>query len=360
MFLIFSGLLMIYSASFIFAEERTGDGLTFLKKQLVFFLLGLPCMYLVSRIDYRHWYKLSVMLLFFSIILLVLVYVPGIGMKVGGAKRWISIGFFHFQPGELAKLAVVIFVCRQLFRKKAELQRFMPGVLSPFFLPLPVFFLLIFQPDFGTIVILAITIFLLMFLAGVPKRYLFASLAVFSALAVWLISVSPYRLARFFSYLNPWIDPQGRGFQIIQSLASFSHGEFWGVGLGNGKEKLFFLPEAHNDFIFAVIGEELGFFGVIIVVAAFIYLVFRGLRIAYKCKKNHGDLFGMYLAAGVTLSIGIQAFTNMGVVLGLLPTKGLTLPFLSYGGSSLLVNLFALGILLSVSRGPKKKNILNY
>ncbi|MCM2324005.1 MAG: FtsW/RodA/SpoVE family cell cycle protein, partial [Oligoflexia bacterium] len=179
------------------------------------------------------------------------------------------------------------------------------------------------------------------------------ALALGGGIGLWLALGTPYRRLRLMTFLDPWQDPMGRGFQILQSLVGLHHGGLWGVGLGNGKEKLFFLPEAHNDFIFAVIGEELGFLGVGAVILGYLYLVYRGLQIAFDCQRKYHDLFGMLLAAGITLALGLQGFVNMAVVMGLLPTKGLTLPFISYGGSALLVDLFAVGVLLSIARGPQ-------
>jgi cell division protein FtsW len=193
-----------------------------------------------------------------------------------------------------------------------------------------------------------------MFLAGVPKRYLAGALALAGVVGGFLAVGSAYRRQRLMTFLDPWRDPGGKGFQILQSLVGLHNGRIWGVGLGNGKEKLFYLPEAHNDFIFSVIGEELGFLGIAAVAVVYLVFVYRGLRIAFNAQKRYGDTFGMLLAAGITLALGLQGFVNMAVVLGLLPTKGLTLPFISYGGSALMVDLFAVGVLLSVARGPQK------
>jgi cell division protein FtsW len=202
--------------------------------------------------------------------------------------------------------------------------------------------------------IIVMVLFFMMFLAGVPKKLLLVSVSVAAAIGTWLVLSSPYRHARLMTFLDPWSDPGGRGFQVIQSMVGLHNGQFSGTGLGNGKEKLFYLPEAHNDFIFAVIGEELGFIGVASVMAAYLYFIYRGLKIASDCHQKYGDVFGALLAAGITLALGLQGFVNMAVVLGALPTKGLTLPFISYGGTALFVDLFAVGTLLSIARGPKK------
>lgn len=347
------GLIMVYSASYIFATEKTGDGFSFIKKQIFFAVIGFAGLAAICRVDYRKWYQWAYPFLGLSMVLLIAVLIPGIGARVGGARRWIRIAGINFQPGELAKFAVIFFTASQLTRKMDRLGNWVVGMISPFLVPMPGLFLLLLQPDFGTTVMICMVMFTLMYLAGVPKRYLTAALALAGTTGAWLALGTGYRRARVMTYLNPWSDPGGKGFQIIQSLTGLHNGHLWGVGLGNGKEKLFYLPEAHNDFIFAVIGEELGFIGIIAVIVAFLYLIYRGLRIAYLAQKNYKDGFGMLLAAGITLALGLQGFVNIAVVMGVLPTKGLTLPFISYGGSALMVDLFAVGVLLSVARGPQ-------
>ncbi len=345
------GLLMVYSSSFIYAQERTGDGFAFIKKQLIFALLGFSALVAVCRVDYRRWVRWSLPGLALAVGLLVLVLVPGMGTKVLGATRWLKIGPFTFQPAELAKFAVIVFVARQLDRKHDRLHNVAAGVISPFLVAIPAFALLLLQPDFGTTVMITAVIFALMFLAGVPKKYLGAALG-FAVIAGLILTLgSAYRRDRLMTFIDPWRDPGGKGFQILQSLVGLHNGRFWGVGLGNGKEKLFYLPEAHNDFIFSVIGEELGFLGIAGVALAYLVFVYRGLRIGFNVQRQYKDRFGMLLAVGITLALGLQGFVNMAVVLGLLPTKGLTLPFISYGGSALVVDLLAVGVLLSIARG---------
>jgi cell division protein FtsW len=348
------GLLMVYSASFIFAQEKTGDGFAFIKKQLIFAGLGFGALACTCRIDYRKWSKWAYPFLGLSALLLIMVLIPGIGARVGGARRWIRLAGVNFQPGELAKFAVIFFVASLLDRKHARIHTLAAGMIAPFLVPLPAMALLLLQPDFGTTVMITITIFLLMFLAGVPKRFLVSACILGGSVGSWLAIGTAYRRQRLMTYLDPWRDPGGKGFQILQSLIGLHDGQFWGVGLGNGKEKLFYLPEAHNDFIFAVIGEELGFLGIVGVVAAYLYFIYRGLKISYECHARYQDRFGMLLAAGITLALGVQGFVNIAVVMGLLPTKGLTLPFISYGGSALLIDLFAVGVLLSIARGPER------
>ncbi len=351
--LVLFGLLMVYSSSFIYAHERTGDGFAFIRRQLVFCGLGLGVLYWVSWIPYRFWLKHSPWIVGLLGALLILVLIPGIGNLVGGARRWIHLGLFGFQPAEIAKFVVILFVARQLDRKRGQLDRVSTGVFAQLLVPIPLLTLLLLQPDFGSFVMISVVIFLMMFVGGVRFRFLASLMLMAASLGLLLIYSSPYRLARFSAFVDPWKDPSGKGFQIIQSLLGLHNGNLFGVGLGNGKEKLFFLPEAHNDFIFAVIGEEMGFLGIVGVVGAFLYFVLRGLRISWNSYRLHGDQFGMLLAAGITLILGLQAFVNIGVVFGILPTKGLTLPFISYGGSALLMNLFCVGVLLSISRGPR-------
>jgi len=347
------GLLMVYSSSFIYAQERTGDGFAFIKKQLFFSGLGFGAMVAVCRIDYRQWAKWAYLTLGAACLLLASVFIPGLGTRMLGAQRWIHLGPLNFQPGEFAKFAVIIFVAYQLDRKRDRLHTLAAGVLSHFLLALPAFLLLLLQPDFGSTVIIAAVMFALLFLAGVPKKYLVTALLLAGIAGVFLAFGTAYRRDRVMTFIDPWRDPSGKGFQILQSLLGLHNGALSGVGLGNGKEKLFYLPEAHNDFIFAVIGEELGFLGIIGVVLVYLHFIYRGLRIGWNCHVKYQDLFGMLLATGITLALGLQAFVNMAVVMGLVPTKGLTLPLISYGGSSILVDLFAVGILLSIARGPQ-------
>jgi cell division protein FtsW len=349
------GLLMVYSSSFIYAQERTGDGFAFIKKQVIFAGLGILALLGACRLDYRSWARWAYPLLGLAVTLLALVFVPGLGAKVGGAQRWLRLGPAGFQPGELAKFAVIFFVAYQLDRKRERLGTFTAGILSYVLLTLPAFALLLAQPDFGSTVMILLVMFSLMFLAGVPARFLYSGLGLGGIVGAFLAFGSEYRKARLLTFLDPWQDPGGNGFQILQSLVGVHQGSLLGAGLGNGKEKLFYLPEAHNDFILAVIGEELGFMGIAGVAVAYLYFMHRGFRIAWASRELYQDRFGMYLAAGITLAIGLQGFINMSVVLGLLPTKGLTLPLISYGGSALLMDLFAVGVLLSVARGPQSR-----
>lgn len=351
--LVLFGLVMVYSASFIFAQERVGDGFALIKKQILFAGLGFLALVGAAHVNYRHWARLALPILGLAVGMLVLVLIPGIGARAGGAQRWLHLGGLHFQPAEFAKFAVILFVARQLERKHERLHTLAAGVLGPFLLALPVFLLLMRQPDFGSTTLIAFVLFCMIFLAGVRMRYLAGALLLAGGAAAVLIGGSAYRRGRLLAFLDPWSDPAGKGFQVIQSMVGFFNGGLFGVGLGNGKEKLFFLPEAHNDFIFSVIAEELGFFGFAFVLLIFLYICYRGFRIAWTCYQTTQDRFGLYLASGITLALGLQGFVNAAVVLGFLPTKGLNLPFVSYGGSALLMDLMMVGVLLSISRrGP--------
>jgi cell division protein FtsW len=348
------GLIMVYSSSFIYAQERTGDGFAFIKKQLMFTGLGFAALFGTCRLDYGIWRKYALPVFGFALLMLGMIFIPGLGVRVGGALRWIHFGPIGFQPGEFAKFAVILFTAFQLERKRDRLHTLAAGILSPFLLAMPAFLLLLLQPDFGTTVMITSVILALLYLAGVPKRYLAVMLLLVGCVGSMLVLGTAYRRERLMTFLDPWRDPAGKGFQILQSFIGLHNGSVFGVGLGNGKEKLFYLPEAHNDFIFSVIGEELGFVGIAAVVIAYLYFIYRGLRIAWNAHTQYRDFFGMLLATGITLALGLQGFVNMAVVLGLVPTKGLTLPFISYGGSALMIDLFAVGILLSVARGPQK------
>lgn len=348
--LVVFGLIMVYSSSFIYAQEKTGSGFFFIQKQLTFAIAGFFAMIAASQIPSERLSRSAYILLGLSIALLVAVMIPGLGARAGGAQRWLRLGAITFQPGEFAKFAIILFVARQLTQKRERLDNIVAGVFSNFVVPLPAMLLLLLQPDFGSVAIVTIVIFTMMFVGGVPKRFLGTALVLAITAGSLLAFGSSYRRSRIMMFLDPWADPSGKGFQIIQSFVGLHSGHFWGVGLGASREKLFFLPEAHNDFIFSVIGEELGFLGIIAVVLTFLFFIYRGLRTAWELESRKNDRFSALLATGITLSLGLQAFVNMSVVLGLVPTKGLNLPFISYGGSALFIDLAAFGILLGLSR----------
>jgi cell division protein FtsW len=347
------GIVMVYSASFPVGTERMGDPYHFLKKQAIAAGLGICLLVLGARMNYRYWQPLALPLLIASIILLVLVFVPGLRQQIGGAYRWLKIYGFSFQPSELAKLALVIYLARSLTKKEGSMERFTVGFL-PFVVVLAILFPLVLkQPDFGTGVLFVAVVFLMLFVAGTPFRFLGGALLASVPFLVYLAVKANYRWERIVTFLDPWKDSGGAGFQIIQSFLGFGAGKVFGVGLAEGKQKLFYLPEIHTDFIFSVIGEELGLVGVTIIIALFLVLVIRGFQSCFRAP----DRFGTFLALGITVLIAIQTLLNMGVVMGLLPTKGSTLPFISYGGTSLMMNLMAVGILLNVhSQGVRSRN----
>ncbi len=347
------GIVMVYSASFPVGTERMGDPYHFLKKQAFAALLGIGLMLLAARLNYRLWQVLAIPLLIGSIGLLFLVFVPGLRQQIGGAYRWLKISSFSFQPAELAKLALVIYLARSLTNKEGRMESFTVGFL-PHVIVMGILFLLVLkQPDFGTGVLFVAVVFLMLFVGGTRLRFLGGALLAALPALVYLAVRKNYRWERIVAFWDPWKDPGGGGFQIIQSFLAFGAGKVFGVGLGDGKQKLFYLPEIHTDFIFSVIGEELGLIGVSLIIVLFVVLILRGFQSSYRAP----DLFGTYLSLGITSLIAIQALLNMGVVMGLLPTKGSTLPFVSYGGTSLMINLMAVGILLNVySQGGRSRN----
>ena len=331
------GITMVYSASCILALENFGNQYYFLKRQVVFVILGAMLMFVVMRIPYVVYYRLAYPILGIGLALLMLLHVPGFGRTVGGATRWLQISFFAFQPSEVVKLAVIIFISYSLSKKQDKIKTFSIGFLPNMLITLVALFLIMKEPDFGTSILLVMIVLLLMFIAGTKVRYLLLTLIGAFPIFYLFIIKSGYRLARILIFLDPWLDPHRTGFQITQSFIAFGSGGLFGQGLGEGRQKLFFLPAPHTDFIYAVIGEELGFVGTALVLALFLILFWRGITIA----RNTPDAFGCFMAVGITAMLGIQALVNMGVALGLLPTKGLPMPFVSYGGTSLVMSLIA-------------------
>ena len=345
-FLLLTGLIMVFSASGPMAETRYGDSMFFLKRQAVWITLGLLVLHWVSRQDYGMWKSIMPPILGLTFIILVLVLMPMVGSQVNGARRWFRFASFSFQPGELAKLTAVLYLASFLARREENITNFTKGVLVPVVVVGILALLVLLEPDMGTAVVMFSVLLGLLFLGGARISHLSGLVLSLLPLAYMLIMQSDYRRRRLMSFLDPWEDPNNAGFQLTQSFVALGNGGFAGVGLGEGRQKLFFLPEAHADFVLALVGEELGFFGTGLLMVLFAILLVKGFRIAGRAP----DAFGQHLASGVTLLIGIQVLINAGVVSGLLPTKGLTLPLVSYGGSSLLVSLIAIGILLSISR----------
>ena len=346
--LVLMGIVMVFSSSAAYTEHN--DSFYFLKRQVLWCLLGTGLLLITKNLDYHNLHQYTYPIMIFTFLLLIVVMFPEFSKKVGGARRWLVFGEFSFQPSELAKFTLVLFIAKSLVKRADKLRNFAYGYL-PNLIVLGFFFIpILFQPDFGTaIVILAVTVTML-FIAGLRKKFLFLSiLAIIPFIAV-AISFAEYRTRRIIAFLNPWEDPSGAGFQAVQSFYAFGRGGFWGAGLGESSQKLYRLPEAHTDFIFSVIGEELGFVGTTAIVLLFLIFIWRGFLTAYQAK----DPFGTHLATGLTLLIGLQAFINLGVASGLLPTKGLTLPFISMGGSSMLVTMLSVGVILNISEQTTK------
>ena len=347
MALVAIGFVMVYSTSYIMAMQRYGSEYFFVKKHLIFIALGFLLFFAAARIPYHLYHRLTYLIFFSSLFLLImLIFIPEIGNTVGGAKRWLKAGPLTFQPSEPAKLAVIIYLSYYLAAKKDRVKSFAVGFLPPIIMSGLFISLILNEPDFGTALSLGIVVIIMMFIGGVRLRYLFLMFLAAAPFIYLMITGADYRMKRVLTFLDPWKDSDGAGFQLVQSFLAFGSGGIWGAGLGEGTRKLFYLPEAHTDFIFSVIGEELGLIGVSVVIILYLTILISGIRVSLKAK----DLFGQYLAVGITLLVVLQAAVNMAVVTALLPTKGLTLPFVSYGGTSLVVNMLGMGILLSIYR----------
>ncbi len=339
------GVVMVYSSSAIMAADRFHDGFYFLKRQMVYAVIGFLLMVVATYFNYQNWRKLAVVSLLLSIVLLALLFVPGLGVRVGGAMRWLRLPGLTLQPAELVKLALVLYLAHSLTRKKEKVRSFVKGYL-PYIIVLGLLLgMLVMQPDFGSAMIIAGVALSMLIVAGVRWLYILPTIMMTIPMVYYLVMQTEYRRRRIMAFLDPWEDPFDTGFQIIQSLVAFGKGGIAGQGLGIGEQKLFYLPEAHTDFIYSVIGEELGLVGALIVAAMFLLLILCGIRIALHCQ----DPFGRNLAFGLSLLLGLEAFVNVSVCLGLLPTKGLALPFVSYGGTSLVASMVAVGILLNIS-----------
>jgi cell division protein FtsW len=343
------GAVMVFSAGAAFAAKTYGDWTYFLKREAVYSGAGLLAFALGMRLDYSVYRRFAYPLLFLSMAMLAVVL--KVGPAINGAVRWFRWGALSFQPSELAKFSLALYLAVLLARKAERVKDFRMGFLPPLVMTGIFLLLLLKQPDLGTAVILGVTALGLLFVAGTRTSYILLSVLVAAPIG-WKVFIAgePWRMRRFLAFLYPWQFRRDTGYQLYESLISVGSGGLWGQGLGQGHQKLFFLPEAHTDFILAIIGEELGLCGVLAVLLAFTVLVWRGLRAAARAR----DALGCYLAFSVTLLFGLQALVNMGVVLGLLPTKGLPLPFVSYGGTALVMSLFMAGVLANISaRNPE-------
>ena len=352
------GLVMVYSSSVdIAAASKLSNyqSYYYLLRQSIFIFLGFSVGYICFLIPIYFWQRMAPFFFVIGLILLVLVLIPGIGREVNGSQRWISLGFTNFQPSEAVKLFTIMYASDYVLRKSKQMRTIMKGFLPMLAVIVLTGFLLLLEPDFGALAVITLIAMGILFLGGLTYK-IFFSLIIFAPVSIYfLITSSPYRMERIIGFLDPWSDPFGKGYQLTHSLIAFGRGEFFGVGLGGSVEKLQYLPEAHTDFILAVLGEEFGFLGVTIVICLFAYLVLRMFGIAKESIQNKKH-FSALMAQGVGLWFALQGIINMGVNVGLFPTKGLTLPLLSYGGSSILMNMIAIAIVLKIDH-ENRKNI---
>ena len=350
------GFIMVSSASLHIAAESYGQPWFYSLRQLIFIGLGLGAGFVAFNIPVSVWQKLGPWLLLAGLVLLVVVLIPGVGRTVNGATRWIDLGVFNLQVSEMMKLFVIVYLAGYLMRRGDEVRTSFKGFLKPMVLLSLVALLLLLEPDFGASAVIMATALAMMFIGGV-RLWQFGLLVLLVSAAMAVLAVtSPYRMERLTTFLNPWADPFNSGFQLTQALIAIGRGEIWGVGLGSGVQKLFYLPEAHTDFLFAVLAEEFGLIGSLLVISLFVMFVVRAFLIARQAEMK-GEQFGAYMAYGLGLWLGLQAFINIGVNMGVLPTKGLTLPLMSYGGSSIVVCCVAVALLLRVDFESRRSAI---
>jgi cell division protein FtsW len=339
------GTVMVYSSTAFMSIRSNDSAFHYLWKHLFTICLGTGVMLILSRTDYRKMRPAVYVLLGMSFVLLILVFVPGIGISANGARRWLRLWPTTFQPSELVKVVYVIFLADYMDKNINRMRDLKYGILIPMGVMLVFQAIIIRQPDFGAVMSLGILTFCLLILGGARLSHIGALLLLALPAVYMLIMSSSYRAKRFLCFVDPWKDPYGCGFQLVQSFIAFGNGSLFGLGLGGSKQKLYFLPEAHTDFIFSLIAEELGLAGVMVVLGIFLWLFIKGIRVASRTK----DPFSYFLTLGITMMIGVQAIINFAVSTGLMPTKGLPLPFISYGGSALLINMAAAGILINIS-----------
>ncbi|GMA99699.1 stage V sporulation protein E [Pelosinus sp. IPA-1] len=349
--LLIFGVVMVYSSSAVSAYVNFNDSYYFLKRQIIWVTLGVIAMLLTLNMDYHVWRKLATPILISTLILLILVLIPGLGKVVNGARRWLGFGSLYLQPSEIAKLSMVLFSSASLARNQEKITAFLKGLVPQLFILLVVFGLILKEPDLGTALAIGGTIFVLLFTAGAKLSHLgsLGSVGVVGIIAA--IILEPYRLKRLLAFSDPWSDPLNTGYHIIQSLYALGSGGLFGVGLGRSREKFLYLPEPHTDFIFAILGEELGFIGTITVILLFFLFAWRGFKIAISAP----DIYGSMLATGLTTMIVMQALMNISVVTASMPVTGIPLPFISFGGSALIFTLIGVGILLNISRYVQNK-----
>ncbi|WP_064093795.1 stage V sporulation protein E [Rossellomorea aquimaris] len=340
------GLIMVYSASAVWADYKFEDSFFFAKRQMLFAGVGLFAMFFIMNVEYWTWRNWAKIITIICFVLLVLVLIPGIGVLRNGSRSWIGVGAFSIQPSEFMKLAMIAFLAKYLSEKQKYITSFRKGVLPALLLVFTAFGMIMLQPDLGTGTVMVGTCLVMIFISGARIMHFVGLGMIGLAGFIGLILSAPYRIKRITSFLDPWADPLNSGFQIIQSLYAIGPGGLFGLGLGQSRQKFFYLPEPQNDFIFAILAEELGFIGGTFVLLLFSIVLWRGIRISLGAP----DLFGSFLAVGIVSMIAIQVMINVGVVTGLMPVTGITLPFLSYGGSSLTLMLMAVGVLLNISR----------
>ncbi|QDR80384.1 stage V sporulation protein E [Sporomusa termitida] len=340
------GIVMVYSSSAVSAYVNYNDSYYFLKRQMIWATLGLLAMLFTMNVDYHAWRTLAKPAMLVTLVLLVLVLIPGLGKVVNGARRWLGFGSLYLQPSEIAKLAMVLFTANSLAKSQDKISSFTKGVVPQLTMLLVVFGLILKEPDLGTALVIGGTVFILLFAAGAKLSHLGSLGALGVAGIIGAILVEPYRLKRLLAFSDPWADPLNSGYHIIQSLYAIGSGGLFGVGLGRSREKFLYLPEPHTDFIFAILGEELGFIGTVTVIILFFLLAWRGYKIAISAP----DIFGSLLAGGITSIIVLQALMNIAVVTASMPVTGIPLPFISFGGSALIFTLAGVGILLNISR----------
>jgi len=346
--LLLLGLLMVLNTTYFLGLEKTGDAFHFFKQHLARIIAGAIVMVLLSQFSLTGLRRLVVPLTVISLVMLLMVYVPHLGLVRGGARRWLKLGPLVLEPSEFVKLALV-FLLADFFAKRAErMKSFQHGALPAFLIVGPIALLLLKQPDFGSTVMISVILFVMMYAAGAELKHLGIAGSGALCLLVFQAFAKSYRMKRMTTFLDPWIVARGAGFQLVQSFIALGAGGKWGVGLGAGRQKMFYLPQSHTDFIFAVVGEEFGIAGAVTVMLMFCLILFRGMRIAHE----EPDGFASLLAVGLTSLLSLQALINMSVVIGMIPTKGLPLPFLSYGGTAIVMSMAALGALLALGRRP--------
>ncbi|MBR1416602.1 MAG: putative lipid II flippase FtsW [Bacilli bacterium] len=344
------GITMIYSSSYVWSIYKFNNPYKYLISQAIFFIVGLVLMFILKKIDYHLYEKHANKILLVCIILLILVLIPGVGKIRNGSRSWFGFGPFGIQPSEFSKIGLIIFVSKYLSKNNKDIKDIKKGIFPILSIIIFFFFLIMLEPDFGQGMVIVLSLLLIIFVSGTKLSFFIKCFILGLLCIIGLIIVAPYRMARIVSYLNPWTDPLGSGFQIIQSLYAIGPSGLLGSGLGNSIQKHFYLPEPQTDFIFAIISEEFGFLGILLITSMFMIIFYKSIKISLSSS----DLFSKYLVFGLSSQIIIQATLNLAVVVGLIPVTGVTLPFISYGGSSLLVSLMSIGIILGIEKSNKK------